>query len=68
MSTRGKPFKACRKCRSLVDKKVEICPVCGSREFTEEWEGVIIVIDPAKSFVAKELGLGGPGRYAIRVI
>jgi DNA-directed RNA polymerase subunit E" len=51
-----------------VDKKVEICPVCGSREFTEEWEGAIIVIDPAKSVVAKELGLGGPGRYAIRVI
>ncbi|MCI4462474.1 MAG: DNA-directed RNA polymerase, subunit E'' [Thermogladius sp.] len=68
MSTRGKPFKACRKCRSLVDKKVEICPVCGSREFTEEWEGAIIVIDPGRSPVARELGLEAPGRYAIRVI
>lgn len=68
MSTRGKPFKACRKCRSLVDKKVEICPVCGSREFSEEWEGAIIVIDPGRSPVARELGLEAPGRYAIRVI
>jgi DNA-directed RNA polymerase subunit E" len=51
-----------------VDKKVEICPVCGSREFTEEWEGAIIVIDPGRSPVARELGLEAPGRYAIRVI
>ncbi|AFK50974.1 DNA-directed RNA polymerase subunit E'' [Thermogladius calderae 1633] len=68
MSTRGKPFKVCRKCKTLVDKKAEVCPVCGSKDFSEEWEGVVVVIDPAKSSISKELELTKPGRYAIKVV
>ncbi len=67
MPIKRKPFKACRKCKALVDKDVEICPVCGSNDFTDEWEGVVIIIDPKKSLVAKMLGIEKPGRYAIKV-
>lgn len=67
MSTRGKVFKACRRCKALVDRNTEICPVCGSRDFSDEWEGVLIIIDPARSDLAKMLGIEKPGRYAIKV-
>jgi len=60
-------FKACKRCKALVEKEVAECPVCGSQEFSEEWEGLIIVIDPDKSNVAKVLGITKPGRYAIKV-
>lgn len=62
-----KPLKACRKCRTLVDRDVEVCPSCGSRDFTEDWEGMVIVINPERSDVAKLLGISKPGRYAVKV-
>ena len=67
MPARGKPFKACRKCKALVSKETNICPVCGSSDFTDEWEGMAIIIDPENSEIAKMLGITKPGRYAIKV-
>jgi DNA-directed RNA polymerase subunit E" len=63
----SKAFKACLKCRALVTIEAETCPVCGSKDFTTEWSGVIIVFDPEKSAVAKLLGIKTPGRYAVKV-
>lgn len=68
MPARGKAFKACKACRALVDKKAEVCPVCGSKDFSDEWEGVIIVISPERSDYAKKLGIDKPGRFAIKVV
>ena len=63
----SKPFKACRRCKSLVPQDVQVCPVCGSRDFTEDWEGMIIVFDVEKSQMAKKLGINKPGKYAIKL-
>jgi len=46
---------------------VEECPNCGSREFSEEWEGMVIILDVERSQVAKRLGIEKPGRYAIKL-
>jgi len=62
-----RPFKACRKCKLLVPLEEERCPNCGSTDFTEEWEGMLIVIDPENSKLAQVLGITKPGKYAIRV-
>ncbi len=67
MPARGKPFKACRKCKALVNKEANVCPICGSSDFTDEWEGMVIIIDPENSEIAKMLGITKPGRYAIKV-
>ncbi len=61
------PFKACRKCKSLVPREATRCPVCGSTDLSDDWEGAIIVLDPEKSRIAKSLGIEKPGRYAIKV-
>jgi DNA-directed RNA polymerase subunit E" len=64
---RKPPFKACTKCKALVPHEVSKCPVCGNESFTDNWSGMIIVIDPEKSKIAKSLGIKVPGKYAIRV-
>ncbi|MEM1627887.1 MAG: transcription elongation factor subunit Spt4 [Desulfurococcaceae archaeon] len=66
MSKRSKPYKACKKCRSLVEKNAEVCPTCGSKDFSDEWEGVLIVIDPERSEVAKALEIAKKGRFVIK--
>lgn len=61
------PFKACRKCKSLVPREASRCPVCGSTDLSEDWEGALVVIEPEKSVIAKKLEITKPGRYAIKV-
>jgi DNA-directed RNA polymerase subunit E" len=57
--------QACRKCKMLTTEKA--CPNDGSTELSNEWSGLIIIINPAKSQVAKTLGITKPGRYALKV-
>jgi len=56
---------ACRKCKALTVGK--ICPVCNSTDLSPRWSGLVIVLDPEKSRVAKILNLKVKGRYAIEV-
>ena len=63
---RTPPFKACRRCKALVPREATRCPVCGSTDLSEDWEGAIIVLDK-ESLVALRLGISREGRYAIRV-
>jgi|Deesub1362A_J573_1020465.scaffolds.fasta_scaffold56999_2 DNA-directed RNA polymerase subunit E" len=67
MRTARKPFKACTNCRYLVPHDVGKCPVCGSETFTENWSGIIIVVDPEKSDIAKMLDIKVKGRFAIKI-
>lgn len=67
MSRGSKSFKACLRCKALVKPDEEKCPVCGSTEFTFEWSGIVVIIDPEKSEVAKMLNIKTPGRYALKV-
>jgi len=57
--------RACKVCRRIV--KGNICPVDKSTDLTRNWKGVILVINPEKSEIAKEAGISAPGKYAIRV-
>lgn len=56
---------ACRKCKMLTNEKA--CPNDGSTELSKEWSGLIIIINPERSQVAKTLGIEKPGRYALKV-
>ncbi|MEM0361767.1 MAG: transcription elongation factor subunit Spt4 [Sulfolobales archaeon] len=62
-----KPFKACTKCKFLVNHEEQKCPNCGSDTFTDEWSGVAIILDPTHSEIAKLLGITKPGKYALRI-
>jgi len=60
-------FKACLKCKLLVPLNVEVCPNCGSKDFSEDWEGMVTVVDPENSIIAKRLNIAKPGRYAVKL-
>jgi DNA-directed RNA polymerase subunit E" len=51
----------------LVDKEVEVCPVCGSRDFTDEWSGVVVILNPEESEIAKLLNLKNKGRFVVKI-
>jgi DNA-directed RNA polymerase subunit E" len=68
MSTkkRLKSLRACKKCRAILTPKDEVCPICGSLEFTEEWNGMVIIIRE-DSEVAEIFGEKRPWRYAVNL-
>jgi len=56
---------ACRKCKFVTTGKV--CPVCKSSDLTPDWEGVVLVVEPTNSQIARTLGISKKGKYALRV-
>ena len=56
---------ACRKCKCVTIGKV--CPICKSSDLTPDWQGAVLIVDPANSVVAKSLGITEKGKYALKV-
>lgn len=57
--------KACKNCRFVSNGPV--CPNCKSNNLSDDWSGLVIIIDPTNSDVAKKMGIKNAGRYALRV-
>ena len=57
--------KACKNCRYISNGPV--CPNCKSTNLSDDWTGLVIVIDSEKSEIAKKMSIKAPGRYAVRV-
>ena len=58
--------KACKICNKIYEEG-EKCPRCGAKESTDSFKGRIVVVNPEKSEIAKEMGITVPGKYAIRI-
>jgi len=56
--------RACLDCKYITNEQV--CPNCGSSRLTNDWSGVIFILDPEKSSMAKVIGAKKLGRYAIK--
>ncbi|WP_449461755.1 transcription elongation factor subunit Spt4 [Tardisphaera miroshnichenkoae] len=41
--------------------------MCGGREFSDRWDGMVAVLDPDNSKVASMLGIKKAGLYALKV-
>ncbi len=57
--------KACAKCRIIVNGNK--CPICQGDKFSENVKGKLVVLDPARSEIAKKSGINAKGEYAIKV-
>ncbi len=57
--------KVCKNCRLFVDGPH--CPICKKAQFSTNWKGRIVILDPEKSLIAKKIGASVKGEYAIKV-
>lgn len=57
---------ACKQCRYIVQTKEKACPKCGG-ELSEKYSGMIVILDPERSEVAKIAGITVVGSYAVKV-
>ncbi|MGC8631218.1 MAG: transcription elongation factor subunit Spt4 [Thermoprotei archaeon] len=55
------------RCKLLVPDDTSVCPNCGSREFSDRWDGMVVILDATDSKVASLLGIKKPGMYALKV-
>jgi len=57
-------MKSCVSCKRISTK--ERCSVCDNPTSTN-WSGLLLIIDPDNSDIAKELNITLNGEYALRV-
>lgn len=57
--------KACRQCHVVTVGT--LCPKCKTATLSDDYSGVVIIIDPEQSEIAKVMGINERGRYALRV-
>lgn len=57
--------KACRDCNFVSEGSV--CPNCKSSNFSDDFSGLVIIINPEGSAIARAMGINKRGKYAIRV-
>ncbi len=58
--------RACRNCYYIVPKGT-VCPNCKGTSFSSRWNGLLVIIDPVKSEIAKRLTIKSKGKYALSV-
>ncbi|HHN81813.1 MAG TPA: transcription elongation factor Spt4 [Methanomicrobia archaeon] len=56
---------ACKECRRVLSQKE--CYHCKKDSTTNDWGGLLIVIDPDNSRIAQETGFTTPGKYALKI-
>ncbi|MCI0503839.1 DNA-directed RNA polymerase subunit E'' [Candidatus Micrarchaeota archaeon] len=57
---------ACKECRYIVQTKEKVCPKCQG-ELSDKFSGMVIILDPERSEVAKLISVNVVGSYAVRV-
>ena len=57
--------KACKVCNTIYETENK-CPKCDSKESTDSFRGRIVIMNPEKSEIAKEINLKDKGNFAIK--
>jgi len=57
--------RACKTCHLITSK--EMCPKCKTHSLSDDFSGIVVVLDPKNSDVAKRLNFDTAGKYALRV-
>ena len=60
------PF-ACNECHIILADGVDQCASCPSSPVSSDWTGYVVIMDPARSEIAKRLNIEHPGNYALKV-
>ena len=56
--------KACKICNKIFEG--DKCPNCDSKNFTDNFKGRTVILNPEKSEIAQKLNFKGKGNFAIK--
>jgi DNA-directed RNA polymerase subunit E" len=57
--------RACRTCKIITDENA--CPICRGTDLSDDYSGLLVIIDPEGSQLAGKMDLKQEGRYALRI-
>jgi DNA-directed RNA polymerase subunit E" len=57
--------RACRTCKIITDENA--CPICRGTDLSDDYSGLLVIIDPEGSQLAEKMDLKQEGRYALRI-
>lgn len=57
--------RACRSCKNIHNENV--CPICKSTENSDDYSGLLVVLDSDNSLLAEKLKADQPGNYALKI-
>jgi DNA-directed RNA polymerase subunit E" len=57
--------KACRECNYITTEPT--CPNCKATSLSDDFSGIVIILDPQGSAIAQAMKISKKGKYALRV-
>jgi DNA-directed RNA polymerase subunit E" len=57
--------RACRNCKIIIEENV--CPICKGTDLSDDYSGLLIVVDPEGSQMAQKMEIKKEGRYALKI-
>jgi transcription elongation factor SPT4 len=57
--------RACKNCHLITSKGY--CPKCKTQSLSEDYSGIVIILNPKTSQLARRLNFDVAGKYALRV-
>ena len=57
--------RACRNCKIIIEENV--CPICKGTDLSDDYSGLLIVVEPEGSQMAQKMDIKKEGRYALKI-
>ena len=57
--------RACRNSKIIIEENV--CPICKGTDLSDDYSGLLIVVDPEGSQMAQKMDIKKEGRYALKI-
>jgi DNA-directed RNA polymerase subunit E" len=57
--------RACRNCKIIIEENV--CPICKGTDLSDDYSGLLIIVDPEGSQMAQKMDIKKEGRYALKI-
>jgi len=57
--------RACRVCKAVTEENV--CPICKSTDLSDDYSGLLIVLNPEGSQIAQKMEIKQEGYYALKI-
>ena len=57
--------RACRNCKIIIEEN--ICPICRGTDLSDDYSGLLVVLEPEGSQMAQKMEIKKEGRYALKI-